>query len=54
MIPGRTDLRIGISGAKFDTEADFEVHLRLAPPNLAKNKISDQNFSSKNISGVEK
>ena len=31
MILGRTDLRIGVSGAKFDVEADFEVCLPLAP-----------------------
>ena len=30
MIFGRTDLRIGVSGAKFGAEADFEVHLALA------------------------
>ena len=32
MISGRTDLRIGASGAKFDAEDDFEVRLALAPP----------------------
>ena len=31
-ILGRTDLRIGVSWAKFDAEADFEVRLPLAPP----------------------
>ena len=34
MILGRTDLRIGVSGAKFDAEADFEVRLAVAPPKL--------------------
>ena len=31
MILGRTDLRIGVSGAKFDAESDFEVRLAVAP-----------------------
>ena len=31
MIFGRTDLRIGVSGAKFDAESDFEVRLAVAP-----------------------
>ena len=31
-ILGRTDLRIGVSKAKFDAEADFEVHLPPAFP----------------------
>ena len=30
MILGRTDLRIGVSGPKFDAESDFEVHLAIA------------------------
>ena len=29
---GRTDLRIGLSGAKFDAGVDFEIHLAVAPP----------------------
>ena len=29
---GRTDLRKGISVAKFDAESDFEVRLAVAPP----------------------
>ena len=29
---GRTDLRIGLSGAKFDVEYDFDVHVAVAPP----------------------
>ena len=28
---GRTDLRIDVSGAKFDAESDFEVRLAVAP-----------------------
>ena len=31
MILGRTDLRIGVSRAKFDDECDFEVRLAVAP-----------------------
>ena len=31
MIFGRTDLRKGVSGAKFDAESDFEVRLAVAP-----------------------
>ena len=30
MILGRTDLRISVSGAKFDAESDFEVRLAVA------------------------
>merc|ERR1711924_17384 len=29
---GRTDLRISLSGAKFDEEADFDVHSAVGPP----------------------
>ena len=31
MIFGRTDLRIGLSGAKFREQSDFEVRLAIAP-----------------------
>ena len=31
MIFDRTDLRKAVSGAKFDAESDFEVHLAVAP-----------------------
>ena len=35
---GRTDLRKGVSGAKFDGQADFEVHLaQISVENFAKN-----------------
>ena len=34
---GRTDLRIGASGAKFGAESDFEVHLAVAPPKPSQN-----------------
>ena len=36
-ISDRTDLRTGVSGAKFDARADFEVHLPPAPPKPSKN-----------------
>ena len=29
---GRTDLRISLSGAKFDEEADFDVRSAVGPP----------------------
>ena len=32
VILGRTDLRISLSGAKFDEKADFEIRLAVAPP----------------------
>ena len=56
MIFGRIDLRISLSRAKFDEEADFEVCSAVAPqkPGLLGEK---RNFRSKNIadffSGVE-
>ena len=37
MILGRTDLRKGVSGAKFDAESDFEVRLAVAPQKPSKN-----------------
>ena len=37
MISGRTHLRAGVSGAKFDAEADFEVCLPLVAPKPCKN-----------------
>ena len=36
-ISGRTDLRIDVSGVKFDAEADFEVCLPPAPPKPCRN-----------------
>ena len=36
-ILGCTDLRIGVSGAKFDARADFEVRLPPAPPKPPEN-----------------
>ena len=37
MIFGHTDLRIGLSKAKFDAESDFEVRLSVAPPKPGQN-----------------
>ena len=37
MIFGRTDLRIGVSGAKFDARSDFEVRLAVAPQKPSQN-----------------
>ena len=37
MIFGRADLRKGVSGAKFDAESDFEVHLAVTPPKPCQN-----------------
>ena len=46
MTLGRTNLRIGASGAKFDAEDDFEVRLALASPKPGKID-QKQNFRSK-------
>ena len=35
---GRTDLRKGVSEAKFDADADFDVKKCLAPPKSAENR----------------
>ena len=37
---GRTHLKIGVSGATFDTEADFDIRLAVAPPKP--HKISEK------------
>ena len=54
---GRTDLRKGVSEAKFDAEADFDVKKCLAPPKSPENhenrKKSRTNFR-KQIFGVKK
>ena len=63
IIFGRTDLRKGVSRAKFDAESDFEVHLAVAPQKPCQNsekticrpeKVADFFFStSKNeMSGI--
>ena len=58
MIFGRTDLRKGVSGAKFDGQADFEIRLALAPPKPSQNskklKFQSENFAKKKLLGVEK
>ena len=49
MIFGRTDLRKGVSGAKFDAEADFEVRSAVAlqkpGQNSEKLKFRSENFA---------
>ena len=45
MIFGRTDLRISLSGAKFDAEADFDIPEGVAPPKF--NKFDEKLFSEK-------
>ena len=49
MIFGRTDLRKGVSGGKSDGQADFEVHLAVAPQkpgqNSEKLKFRSENFA---------
>ena len=57
MIFGRTDLRISLSRAKFDEEADFEVRSAVAPQKSCE-KSEKQNFWSElfaeqKISGFE-
>ena len=48
---GRTDLRKGVSEAKFDAEVDFDVKKCLAPPKSAENREKPkkirENFSEK-------
>ena len=45
MIFGRTEIRISLSGAKFDAEADFDVRFAATRPNPR--QISEkQNFRS--------
>ena len=55
---GRTDLRKGVSEAKFDVEADFDVKKSLAPPKAAKNhektKKNRKQIFKKKIFGVKK
>ena len=58
MFSGRTDLRIGVSGANFDAESDFEVRLGVAPqkPGEHSEKLMFR-FKKQNrdfFSGVEK
>ena len=50
---GRTDLRISLSGAKFDPEADFDVRFAVARQNPhqigKKQKFSSEIFGEKNF-----
>ena len=48
-ILGRTDLRKGVSEAKFDAEADFDVKKCLAPPKSAENREKPKKKSRKNF-----
>ena len=54
IIFGRTDLRKGVSRAKFDAESDFEVHLAVAPQkpcqNSEKTIFRSENFAEKKCS----
>ena len=53
---GRTDLRVNLSGTKFDEEADFDVRSAVAPQKSRKLNYK-QNFrseiSAKKMFGVE-
>ena len=53
VIFGRTDLRISLSGAKFDAEADFDVRLAVAPPKpdqiMEKLIFRSEKFAEKNF-----
>ena len=56
MIFGRTDLRISLSGAKFDVEADFDVRFAVARqnPHQIKRNFRSEFFAEKTFFGVEK
>ena len=57
MIFGRTDLRISLSGAKFDPEADFDVRFAVArqnPRQIGKKQNFRPKFSRRIFFGVEK
>ena len=51
MISNCPDIRKGVSGAKFDAESDFEVHLAVAPQkpnqNSEKTIFRSENFAEK-------
>ena len=49
VILGCTDLRISVSGAKFDARADFEVRLPPAPPKHPENFQKLREISEKKI-----
>ena len=48
---GRTDLRISLSGAKFDEEADFDVRSAVGPP---KPHQIDENLTFRSENFAEK
>ena len=58
MIFGRIELILSVSEAKFDAEADFEVHRPPNPQNpdkkTQKTFFSDRKISPKFLFGVEK
>ena len=58
MIFGRTDLKKGVSGGKSDGQADFEVHLAVAPQkpgqNSEKLKFRSENFADFFLFDVKK
>ena len=54
---GRTDLRISLSGAKFDPEADFDVRFAVArqnPRQIGKKRKFSSKISAEKNFGVEK
>ena len=56
MNSGHTDLRIGVSGAKFDPKSNFEVHFAIGPPKpreKCKRPIFLTEKTTEQISGVE-
>ena len=57
MIWGHTDLRISLSEAKFDAEADFDVRSAVAPPKPhqidEKLIFRSENFAEKKMFGAE-
>ena len=58
MISGHTHLRTGVSGAKFDEEADFEVRSAVVPQKTTPIKqnaiVFIKKVLRKKISGVDK
>ena len=49
VIFGRTDFRISLSGAKFDAEADFDVHSAVAPLKISPNRRTTDFRDKKNM-----
>ena len=50
---GRTDLRKGVSEAKFDVEADFDAKKSLAPPKSAENHEKTKKNREKNFRNIK-